>query len=176
MLRDDKNVPESKIQGSGFLNIQWKEGEEGEVLFFNGRDILLGKNKRPIILFTSPNISSLDMFNVGDSIFNIKKLVLNSILGKKPNTDLVYEEVPEWLAMMKNVEEVSFENIRIEGLEEVIGLPIKSLSFKNVIISNTSIILDVINHLKGLEEIHYDETFLGVINLLDTRIKCILIK
>lgn len=176
MLGNNKKIPESRIQGSGFLNIRRKEGEEGEVLFFNGRDILLGKNKLPFILFTSPNIPSLDIFNVGDRIFCIKKLVLNSLLGKQPNTDLVYEVIPEWLVMMKYVEEISFENIRIENLEKVIDLPIRSLSFKNVIISNISKTVDVINHLEGLEEIDYDETFLDVIELLDNRIKCVLIK
>jgi len=163
-------MKKSVIQGSGFLNIQWSKEEKGEIMFFNGKDILLGKGGVPYMLFTSPQIASFEIFNIGKDLFHIKKLVLNSLLGKLMNTEFEYVDLPLWLIEMEELEEIALEKVYLDKIDLIKKVPIKSMTLKDVKFRDIQKVIEIINELPVLEEISYDESFFDAAPLLSSRI------
>ncbi len=162
-----RQVPHSDIRGSGFLNIDWGDEQNGSVLHFDSRSILLAIDGTPHTLVTKPDISGMtDSGKFGEELYEVKRIVLLSTFG----SEIVYCSIPIWITRFKKLDELQLTGVQLDDIRLIHDLPITRLVLKDVIFDRPTSIATVLNGLPTLKRVIYDPSIYAVIPLLSDRI------
>ena len=155
-----EDIPRSIIKGSGIVvgDLSSLNGK-GKLLFVDPKCFVVGLENLPYMLFVTPEFHEESLPpSIGKSIYEVKKLVLqpNFFVGtSKPEK---FCGVPRWLINFKKIEYLRFEQIELNDLNYLEGLPIQHLILENIKYSDSKKLIAAIKQFKLLKEISYDQS------------------
>ncbi|MBB6130279.1 hypothetical protein [Mucilaginibacter lappiensis] len=152
-----EEIPRSIIKGSSG-RISGLNGK-GEMLFADPKCFVVGLEKLPYILFTTPEFNEEELpLNIGKQIYEIKKLALQSTFSADISKEVKYCAIPRWLSDFKMVEELRFGYVEIDDLHSLKDLPIQNLILKNIRYNDSQRVVSAIKQFKHLKEVSYDQS------------------
>jgi len=159
MMESENNEGKSIIKGSGFLNVDWGDIENGSILFFDGVNILLGIDEIPYMLYTT---ISFDINIIPDNflkdLYEVRKLHLTVSLSFRSRNASTHYAIPRWLENYNKLEFLSLNYFDLNGLKLIKYFPVEELIIRNAYIQNVeNTIIDLMS-LPNLKTFIYDES------------------
>ncbi|RYE21828.1 MAG: hypothetical protein EOP45_09075 [Sphingobacteriaceae bacterium] len=149
---------------------------EGKILYLNPKCVLIGLNEVPHMLFVTPDFNQDDLKkNIGENLYEIKQLVLQSNFLNKSTEKGKYYRIPDWLLNFKKIEYLKVESAELDDLWLLRNLPVQHLILKHIKFNDATVFTNSVTQFHFLKEITYDdslnEELIGKVTLVKPNLK-----
>ena len=157
-MEDPEEIPRTILRYDT-AHVDWGNFKDGKILFLNPNYVLIGHGDLPHTLFATPQFSEETLLsNIGESIYKVKTILLQSTFMAKKNADNAYYPIPEWISNFKEVDHLTLRQAELDNLEFLEDMPIQQLVLFNVSVHNIDPVIISISQFKNLQTIEYDQS------------------